>query len=181
MARTPELLCADVRDELAKLARLERLFATAEHQLACAADDVSDYDRGAIGYLLHNFYNGCENIFRAIAAYFENDLGSDTWHADLLRRMRLEIPGYRPAVIDDALYRLLDDFRGFRHVFRNCYTFELDWERERLVASRLRPAAALLHTQVEAFLARIEGGDAAEGNAGDSAPDGAKDSAKDSN
>ena len=157
MARTPELLCADVRDELAKIARLEKLFAGAEHYLACEADAVGDYDRGAIGYLLHNFYNGCENIFRAIAAYFENDLGSDTWHADLLRRMRLAVPGYRPAVIDDELYRLLDDFRGFRHVFRNCYTFELDWERERLVASRFRRTAALLHFQVNEFLTAIEG------------------------
>jgi len=157
MARTPELLCADVRDELARIARLEQIFATAEHYLTCEAHAVSDYDRGAIGYLLHNFYNGCENIFRAIAAYFENDLGRDTWHADLLRRMRLAVPGHRPAVIDDELYRLLDDFRGFRHVFRNCYTFELDWERERLVASRLRRAAALLHEQVNDFLAGIEG------------------------
>ncbi|WP_295436666.1 hypothetical protein [uncultured Thiodictyon sp.] len=48
------------------------------------------------------------------------------------------------------------DFRGFRHVFRNCYTFELDWERERLVASRLRRAAALLHEQVNDFLVGIE-------------------------
>jgi hypothetical protein len=155
MSRTPELLCADVRDELGKLARLEALFAATEHRLTMAPEEVSEYDRGAIGYLLHNFYNGCENIFRAIAAYFENDVDRDGWHADLLRRMRLTIPGVRPAVIDDALYRLLDDFRGFRHVFRNAYGFELDWERERLVASRLRPAAARLHSQVEAFLGTI--------------------------
>jgi len=157
MPRTPELLCADVRDELAKIARLERLFSVAEPQLAMPPEAVSDYDRGAIGYLLHNFYNGCENIFRAVAAYFENDLGTGTWHADLLRRMRLDVPGYRPAVIDEELYRLLDDFRGFRHAFRNCYSFELDWERERLVASRFRPAAALLHAQVNAFLAKLDG------------------------
>ena len=157
MARTPELLCADVRDELAKIARLEQLFTTAEHYLTCDADAVGDYDRGAIGYLLHNFYNGCENIFRAIATYFENDLDAGTWYADLPRRMRLVVPGYRPAVIDDELYRLLDDFRGFRHVFRNCYTFELDWERERLVASRFRRAAGLLRLQVNDFLVGIAG------------------------
>ena len=157
MARTPELLCADVRDELAKIARLERLFAAAEPHLALPPEAVSDYDRGAIGYLLHNFYNGCENIFRAIAAFFENDLGAGIWHAELLRRMRLTVPGYRPAVIDEELYRLLDDFRGFRHVFRNGYSFELDWERERLVASRFRRAAELLRSQVEGFLGQIDG------------------------
>jgi hypothetical protein len=160
MPKTPELLIADVRDELAKLTRLEQAFAAAEPKLQAPPEAVSEYDRGAIGYLLHNFYNGCENIFRTIAAYFENDIGTDAWHADLLRRMRLDIPGHRPAVIDDELHRLLDDFRGFRHVFRNAYFFELDWERERLVAGRLHRAAALLHPQVDRFLDWVEGLDA---------------------
>ncbi len=157
MARSPELLCADVRDELAKIARLEAQFTSAEAHLSLPPEAVSDYDRGAIGYLLHNFYNGCETIFRAIASFFENDLGPGTWHADVLRRMRLEIPGYRPVVIDEELYRLLEDFRGFRHVFRNCYSFELDWERERLVAYRFRRAATLLRIQIEHFLGELDG------------------------
>jgi hypothetical protein len=156
MTRTPELLVADLRDELGRLAELERQFDAAVPFLDLPAESVSVYDRGAIGYLLHNFYNGCENCFRAIAGYFENDLGADSWHADLLRRMRLAIPGYRPAVIDEPLFRLLDDFRGFRHVFRNAYGFELDWERERLVASRLRPAAAMFRAQLGAFIAWVE-------------------------
>jgi hypothetical protein len=157
MSGTPELLIADVRDELAKLQRLAQSFTEIAPMLDRPAEAVSHYDRGAIGYQLHNFYNGCENIFRAVAAYFENDIGPQGWHADLLRRMRLSIPGHRPAVIDDELYRLLDDFRGFRHVFRNAYAFELDWERERLVAGRLHRAAALLQGQVGAFLDWVEG------------------------
>ena len=70
--------------------------------------------------------------------------------------MRLEVEGYRPAVIDDELFNLLNDFRGFRHVFRHSYTFELDWERERLVASRLPGTVALLEAQVEAFLVSLD-------------------------
>jgi len=151
-----DLLRADIEDELARLAQLEQVFASVSDKLDLAPEQVSAYDRGAIGYLLHNFYNGCENIFRRIAAFFENDIGPDTWHADLLRRMRLEIQGYRPAVIDEQLYRLLDDFRGFRHVFRNAYSFELDWERERLVARRFDRAAGLMQDQVRAFLARLD-------------------------
>ena len=151
-----DLLRADIEDELARLAQLEQVFAAVRDKLDLAPEQVSAYDRGAIGYLLHNFYNGCENIFRRIAAFFENDIGPDTWHADLLRRMRLEIQGYRPAVIDEQLYRLLEDFRGFRHVFRNAYSFELDWERERLVARRLERAAGLMQEQVRAFLARLD-------------------------
>jgi len=74
----------------------------------------------------------------------------------LLRRMTLEVEGYRPAVINGELYQLLNDFRGFRHVFRNHYGFELDWERERLVARRLRPALATLQSQTRAFLDRLD-------------------------
>jgi len=151
-----ELLRADVEDELARIAQLEQVFASVRDKLSLGPEQVPAYDRGAIGYLLHSFYNGCENIFRRIAAFFENDIGAGSWHADLLRRMRLHIGGYRPAVIDDELYRLLEDFRGFRHVFRNAYSFELDWERERLVASRLERTASLLRTQVTAFLARLD-------------------------
>ena len=66
--------------------------------------------------------------------------------------MKLEISGYRPAVIDEELYRLLEDFRGFRHVFRHSYSFELDWEKERLVARKRRRTAAMLRDQVEEFL-----------------------------
>ena len=150
-----ELLKADVRDELRKIARLREDFTVVEPLLAKDSSDVPFYDRAAIGYYLHSFYNGCEAIFRAIARFFENDLATESWHADLLKRMRLEIRGYRPAVIDDELYILLNDFRGFRHVFRHSYTFELDWERERLVASRLKRTAALLEIQVEAFLSAL--------------------------
>jgi hypothetical protein len=150
-----ELLKADVADQLQKVSRLEEEFGKVERLLSDPADAVDFYDRAAVGYYLHSFYNGCENVFRSIAAFFENDLDSDSWHADLLRRMTLDIEGYRPRVIDQDLYLLLQDFKGFRHVFRHTYAFELDWERERLVAGRFRQAAQLLHKQVEAFMDRL--------------------------
>ncbi len=153
MLHNVEFLRADVSDELDKLARLAKEFSLVEDKLA--EDELSNYDRGAIGYLLHNFYNGCENIFRSIARFFENDLGDDSWHRDLLKRMTLEVPGFRPRVIDETLYRLLDDFRAFRHKFRHSYSFELDWERERLVARRFRTAEGLLRRQLAGFLAKL--------------------------
>ena len=152
-----ELLKADVRDELGKLERLRRDFTELESLLAKPPEAVPFYDRAAVGYYLHSFYNGCENIFRSIARFFENDLSPEGWHADLLKRMRLEVSGYRPAVIDEELYSLLNDFRGFRHIFRHAYTFDLDWERERLVAGKLPRTATLLHEQVEGFFGEAGG------------------------
>ena len=70
-----ELLKADILDEIEKIARLESEFSKAMKTVGLTSQQISYYDRGAIGYLLHNFYNGCENIFRSIARFFENDLG----------------------------------------------------------------------------------------------------------
>ena len=97
-----------------------------------------------------------EKIFRSIARFFENDIGPQTWHSDLLKRMKLDVSGYRPAVIDDDLYRLLDDFRAFRHKFRHSYAFELDWEKERLVAGKFLRTAGLLRSEVQKFLINLE-------------------------
>ena len=70
--------------------------------------------------------------------------------------MTLEINGYRPRLIDDQLYQLLDDFRGFRHKFRHSYGFELDWDKLRLVARKLEKTATIFHIQTEAFIEKLE-------------------------
>ena len=152
-----ELLRADILDELDKITHLETEFKEAAKLLSRPAEEVSFFERSALGYYLHCFYNGCENIFRLIARFFENDIGPQTWHADLLKRMKLEISGYRPPLIDEELYLLLDDFRGFRHKFRHSYSFELDWERERLVANKFSRTAMLMRRQTHTFLDNLSG------------------------
>jgi hypothetical protein len=155
MKHNTELLKADINDELEKLIRLEKEFEKIQNKINLKAEDIGYYDRGAIGYLLHNFYNGCENIFKLISRFFENDFGPDTWHKDLLKRMKLEIPGFRPKVIDEELYYLLDDFRSFRHKFRHTYAFELDWNREQLVAKKLPKTSSKLKKQIQTFLNQL--------------------------
>lgn len=151
------LLRAEIRGELDKLEQLEAEFDAAAARVDLGSEQpIPNYDRAAVGYLLHSFYNGCETIFRSVAAFFENDLGPGSWHRDLLRRMLLDIEGYRPRVIDEPLFRLLDDFRAFRHKFRHSYGFELDWERERAVAAKFKKASAMLRAQTEAFLTRLD-------------------------
>ena len=149
------LLVADIEDELGKLERLRQEYAELQRRVDLAAAEASAYDKAVVGYYLHNFYNGCESIFRSIARFFENDLAAGSWHSDLLKRMKQEVAGYRPRVIDDTLYVVLDDFRAFRHKFRHCYTFELDWPKERLVAEKFDSAHALVLDQVRRFLARL--------------------------
>lgn len=150
-----ELLKADILNELEKLDHIEQEFQKVADKLDLQNADMPYYDRGAIGYLLHNFYNGCENMFQAIARFFENDLGPQSWHRDLLKRMTLEVAGFRPSVINDALYRRLDDFRGFRHKFRHSYAFELDWEKEKTVAEKLPETLNMVKIQITKFLKKL--------------------------
>ncbi len=150
------LLKADIMDELDKLSRIEKEIETAQKIVELPQDEVAHYDRGAIGYLLHNFYNGCENIFKAIGRFFENDMGPQTWHKDLLKRMKLEVPGFRPRVVDDHLYAQLDEFRAFRHKFRHSYSFELDWEREKLLLRKYPDTMKSLKRQVLTVFHQLE-------------------------
>jgi len=157
-----ELLKADILKELDNIKFLEAEFSKIENMLQLPADQVPYYDRGAIGYILHSFYNGCENIFSSIARFFENDLGPQSWHRDLLKRMNLEIPGIRPKLIDEELYRLFDDFRAFRHRFRHLYSFELDWERECIVARKFPVTVKKFKKQVRGFVKKLEQADKSE-------------------
>ena len=146
------LLEADIRDELDNLKQLSVEFSSIENLLDLTEKEVNFSDKATTGYFLHSFYNGCENIFGMIARFFENDLGPQSWHRDLLKRMKLEIPGYRPRLIDAETFILLNEFRAFRHVFRHCYSFQLEWEREKIVAAKYPVAWKSFNLQVEEFL-----------------------------
>jgi uncharacterized protein YutE (UPF0331/DUF86 family) len=82
------------------------------------------------GYWMHNLYCAYEDLFRLVAAFFENTIKSDgLFHKQLLRTMTLTIPGIRPSVISEMSFKYLDELRGFRHVFRHAYSYGLDDER----------------------------------------------------
>ena len=151
-----ELLKADIRDEMTKIGKLYEEFRVLEKRSDLSNEEIGTYDKAVIGYLLHNFYGGCESIFRSIARFFENEFSSGSWHRDLLKRMKLEVVGFRPRVISDELFLLLDDLRGFRHKFRYSYSFELDWERERIVARRFKRTWELFQREIESSLKKLD-------------------------
>ncbi|MGB9886110.1 MAG: hypothetical protein ACPLPT_04005 [Moorellales bacterium] len=110
----------------------------------------------AIGSVLHDFYVAAENLFQAIARELDEKLPEGpTWHHALLRQMTLTIPGVRPAVLRKETAQRLDDFRAFRHVFRNVYGFNLSAEKLRDLLLRLPPTVAALRRDVEQFIAAL--------------------------
>ncbi|HEX2253910.1 MAG TPA: hypothetical protein VHQ65_11640 [Thermoanaerobaculia bacterium] len=106
-----------------------------------------------LAYRLHTLYNAHENIFRNVAAAFENRLDERRgWHAQLLRRMTLDVSPVRPALLDDESFRLLTDLRQFRHVFRAFYGVRLDGRRLALVQQSALALRPVFRRQIEEFL-----------------------------
>jgi hypothetical protein len=109
---------------------------------------------------LHSFYTGLERIFELIAAEVDRSVvQSPHWHQQLLRQMATPIPEVRPAVISDDVRDKLDRYRGFRHVVRNIYAFEIDQE---LIAPLLRDLAATFESvkaDIRSFADTLTGGE----------------------
>jgi len=83
-----------------------------------------------LGYLLHNLYCAIEDLFQEIAKTFENRIEDvSKYHRELLKRMQLNMPGIRPRLLSKESYLFLDELRGFRHVFRHSYDYELASDR----------------------------------------------------
>lgn len=81
----------------------------------------------AAAYCLHNIYNAIENSCEQISRTFENHIVDPAqWHRELLEKMFLELPGWRPRLFPEELRSVLNDLSGFRHLFRHTYDFQLD-------------------------------------------------------
>jgi hypothetical protein len=120
---TRATLAAVIRNDSSAIEKMAGRLQTISQTM----DPDSFTELAAAAYLLHNIYNALENSFEQISRSFENhvkDLAQ--WHKELLGKMFLEIPGIRPAVLPRELIGTLNDLRGFRHVFRHSYDFEID-------------------------------------------------------
>lgn len=99
---------------------------TAQLRMDMKNEDLTD----SLAYKLHNLYSAYEDMFKMVARFFENQIEDmSRYHADLLKRMCIEIKGIRPHFLSEDCFIMLDELRGFRHVFRHAYSYALDSER----------------------------------------------------
>ncbi len=96
------------------------------------AERRGTFDRGSaadvdsLGYQLHNLYGAFEQLFEEVARYFENRIDDGRYHANLIRRMQLDVRGVRPALLSQETAQELDELRRFRHLFRHAYATDLN-------------------------------------------------------
>lgn len=130
--RPGTLLAAKI---LAEIKELSQLVNRAKHGWEKAKLKHDDYYLDGVALNLHGFYSGLERIFERVASTIDGNVPDGAnWHQELLNQMSIEIPGSRPAVISPETVDMLQDYRGFRHIVRNVYTYHLNPDKmERLI------------------------------------------------
>lgn len=114
----------------AELTEIERVVQRAPIAWQRAQESLDDLYLDSAALNLHVFYSGVERLFELISQQIDQSRPDDgQWHQNLLRQMAVEIPKLRPAVISHTTRDLLDEYRGFRHVVRNVYAFNLNPSR----------------------------------------------------
>jgi len=93
-------------------------------------DFPDNFDLIVLAEIITDYYTCLETAFLRISKAFENNLEKHRWHANLLERMVIEIPGVRKALLTDRSYNLLKEIMRFRYFKR--YYFELDYDRDRI-------------------------------------------------
>ena len=147
-------LAARIRESLAEL---ERVVNRAEElrDKALRTGDDGYWDGTALN--LHGFYAGVEQIFEDVARTMEGSVPEGpNWHPDLLLQMSAEVSGARPPVVTRETRHCLDEYRGFRHVVRNVYVFNLRPTRLQELVAGLRACAALVTSDITSFASALD-------------------------
>jgi len=143
------------KQQAAERELLIRLLATVQPLLTkCRNTAPTDIELSALAAVLHSFYTGVENIFKRVAVELDGQPPQgEAWHRDLLLRMKAAGTN-RPALLSSELHDTLLDYLRFRHVFRNAYSFDLQWEKMSALVLDANSTLARVEAALDAFLQR---------------------------
>ncbi len=148
MRKELDQLCRRIENEVAEIKEIRDL-ALRRWKKALRDEDYL----GSVAFDLHSFYQGVERIFEAFAKSIDRTVPSgDRWHKVLLAQMTEEIRGIRPALISEETRTALENYRTFRHLARNIYTFNLDARRIETLVENLPDTVEKVCQDISAFL-----------------------------
>ena len=141
----------------AELKEFSILIERIELGMQKAKAQSDDFYLDSVALNLHGFYSGVERLFEKIAGSIDGSMPEGAnWHQELLNQISIEVPGVRPAVISAELKEKLEEYRGFRHVVRNVYTYHLDPAKVKPLVKNIRRVRKKLEKELSAFARFIQ-------------------------
>lgn len=133
------------------------VFVNAIEQASIRFGSGTDQELESAAFHLTRGYNALEQMAVRVARRFENHIEDErSWHAGIVRRMSLEIPGVRPRLFPPELCADIHDLRAFRHVVVHAYDLKLRADKMKMVLCSANKVSAALPQLVDAFLREIE-------------------------
>lgn len=154
MSQNLRRLADRIRTELAEIERVCQRIDTGWNRVQQTGDD---YYLDGVALNLHGFYSGLERIFELIATRIDGMKPTgENWHQALLIQMTREAQGVRPAVISEETRNQLDEYRGFRHVVRNVYTYKFDPAKVGILVTNIQNLLDQAQAELLAFAEFLE-------------------------
>ena len=136
---------ANIRD------RVEAEYEAIETILSLIPDknihQLSQLELAGLATLIHNFYNGIENILKQIfkSRSIEIPAGS-SWHQELLVRAKHQ------KLISEDLADKLKEFLAFRHFFSHAYALDLHPSRIESLSEKIKQIFDLLKLEINRII-----------------------------
>ncbi len=147
-------LVSRIRDEITDMRLIVKRI---QDGWKCASQSGDDLFLDSVALNLHNFYTALERVFELIAATIDQvKPQGENWHQKLLHQISTEVDRVRPPVISRETSNALDEYRGFRHVVRNIYSFNLSAAKIDPLVKKLPDLFNTIEKELEDFIYFLE-------------------------
>jgi len=108
---------------------------------------LSLLELAGVAALLHNFYNGIENILKQILLFKKIILvESQSWHKDLLERATTE------GIISEVCKSQMGQYLAFRHFFSHAYALDLYPEKMEPLVENSQKLFSIFKNEINKFI-----------------------------
>jgi uncharacterized protein YutE (UPF0331/DUF86 family) len=140
------LSMANAREKIeAELQNIERVLADLPGP--DSIERLSSLELAGVAALIHNFYNGVENVFKQLV--ISKDLSipqGPSWHIDLIEICVAN------QIISHTTAEMLKKYLSFRHFFSHAYSFDVDEERIAPLLEEIKDVHKALLQDISKFL-----------------------------